>query len=223
MGGTIGGLAAGQGGWEAIGSGLQSASVGAVVGGVLGAAAPLIARAGQALRGIRHRHFYHGTSREGAAGIRRSGIDLGRSRTKLDFGKGFYTTTNKAQAVRWADRRGGEVLIFRAAKSALRRLSVKTFSQASPEWAAFVRAQRVSGATMHGYDVVSGPMPKGPGFGAFLRGGALPQLGQQTSWHTLPAIESLELLSSASVTPVATPSGIAGYLSGAGAATWGEW
>jgi hypothetical protein len=218
-GGTFGGLAVGQSWGEALQSGLEAGITGAALGVALGAAAPLVVRAGHALWRTRYMEVYHGTSREGAAGIRQTGIDLSRSRVKLDYGKGFYTTTDKAQAAAWAARTrgGGEVMKFRALKSAVRSLRVKTFSEASAEWSGFVRSNRL-GVPMHDYDVVSGPMLKN--VGAFLKGDAPVVFGQQTSWHTSRAVSLLNLVPQIEVAPVAGPIGVAGALSAAGSATW---
>lgn len=41
-----------------------------------------------------------------AVGIQTSGPDLSRSRPKLDFGRGFYATTRRIQAIKWALRMG---------------------------------------------------------------------------------------------------------------------
>ncbi|MBI2298139.1 MAG: DUF3990 domain-containing protein [Armatimonadetes bacterium] len=50
--------------------------------------------------------LYHGTTQEAAESIRREGIRFGPDGARdLDFGRGFYTTTNLAQARDWARRR----------------------------------------------------------------------------------------------------------------------
>lgn len=47
--------------------------------------------------------LWHGTADRFVDGIRK-GIDLNFSRTRLDFGRGFYTTTFRDQADLWAER-----------------------------------------------------------------------------------------------------------------------
>jgi len=48
--------------------------------------------------------LWHGCTRLDSEGMS-AGIDLTRSRLNLDFGRGFYTTTLRRQAVHWAIRR----------------------------------------------------------------------------------------------------------------------
>lgn len=86
------------------------------------------------------------------------------SRT-LDFGAGFYTTSDLGQARRWAElqtrRRGSgsvTVSVFEYDGSASQRLSVRNFSGASAEWLDFVSENRK--ATFRGkkYDIAIGPV-----------------------------------------------------------------
>src|SRR5438132_1018149 len=43
--------------------------------------------------------LWRGSIRTSAEDIENNGIDLAKSRNDLDFGRGFYTTTNKRQAL----------------------------------------------------------------------------------------------------------------------------
>jgi hypothetical protein len=131
--------------------------------------------------------LYHGTDAEGAANIRAKGIDLSYSRQRTDFGRGFYVTEDRAQAVQWAGT-DGEVLAFRVPRSGLARLNGLTFADASSEWEAFVRSNR-TGASLHGYDYVEGPMLGNPR--AFMGGGPARAFGHQLSAHTPTLIELL--------------------------------
>lgn len=83
----------------------------------------------------------------------------------LDFGGGFYLTTSKEQAERWAAR-----VSFRNATGsqcvnryefdldgAKKALSVRIFDQADEEWLDFICANR-SGVRKNDYDVVIGPV-----------------------------------------------------------------
>ncbi len=75
--------------------------------------------------------LYHGTGPEGAANIRSNGIDLGAGRANRDFGLGFYTTRDHAQAASWASQHFGEsgtVLHYRVPSSMFDDLSGKVFS-----------------------------------------------------------------------------------------------
>lgn len=85
----------------------------------------------------------------------------------LDFGKGFYTTTNRNQAERWAiikQKRLGETAKsfvttyeFNDLLLTSQSLNVMSFNQASEEWLDFVVHNRNEDVN-HGYDVVIGPV-----------------------------------------------------------------
>lgn len=133
--------------------------------------------------------FYHGTTKSGASSIRSNGIDLSFSRTKTDFGRGFYTTTDRAQAQIWAAARDGEVLEFSVSRQALAGLNgLDMGAKTQPSLFRFFRHNRLGGR-MHSYDAVSGPMLGNPG--SFLRGKPGRIVGQQTSFHTQDAIDLL--------------------------------
>lgn len=83
----------------------------------------------------------------------------------LDFGKGFYTTKNKEQAIRWAQKvryrkKNGSQFIsiynFDYDK-AMKELVIIHFTQANEQWLNFVCACR-SGGSRKGYDLVIGPV-----------------------------------------------------------------
>ena len=85
----------------------------------------------------------------------------------LDFGKGFYTTTNQKQADRWAllkqKREGKEakafVSVYRLDEIDLnnKNLKIKEFKKASEAWLNFVVKNR-NEHYLHGYDLVIGPV-----------------------------------------------------------------
>ncbi len=85
----------------------------------------------------------------------------------LDFGKGFYTTTNQSQAERWADlknRRIGEngeaiISVYEINDGLFddEIFQIKIFKQANPEWLDFVIGNR-KGEITHNYDMVKGPV-----------------------------------------------------------------
>lgn len=85
----------------------------------------------------------------------------------LDFGKGFYTTTNQSQAERWADlkkrRIGGNVNAIISVYEINDDLfnndnfKIKIFRQADSEWLDFVIGNR-KGEITHNYDIVKGPV-----------------------------------------------------------------
>ena len=80
----------------------------------------------------------------------------------LDFGCGFYTTTNQEQALRWAEikkkRIKGEkayLNIYEIDELLLSNFSVLRFDNPSREWLEFVIANR-RGVASHNYDIVTG-------------------------------------------------------------------
>src|SRR6266542_1481418 len=94
---------------------------------------------------------------------------LSFSRASLDCGRGFYTTMDFAQAEAGAARQGGEVLTYQVPTAQLNQLNHRGFPSADASWTSFVNANR-SGAPLHGFDAVSGPMLGNPR--AFLNGAA---------------------------------------------------
>lgn len=138
--------------------------------------------------------LYHATSAENAASIRANGIDLSASRSKLDFGEGFYTTADPDQAAGWAarlEKRGvsADVLHYQVPESELGQLNGVTFDGPTPAWEDMVRSQRLGGPP-HGYDYVEGPMV-GRVQGAYGAGPIEPW-GHQLSVHTQRAASLLD-------------------------------
>lgn len=81
----------------------------------------------------------------------------------LDFGYGFYTTTNQVQAENFASkvcvRRGGKAIvnIYEIADAALLKdLHVKRFREADEEWLDFVAANRNGAYDGEQYDLIIG-------------------------------------------------------------------
>lgn len=85
---------------------------------------------------------------------------------KLDFGTGFYLTSNLEQAERWAKltqaRRGNgtaTVSVFEADEKILNTLNVLHFQKADKSWLEFVTQNRKNVAQQNdSYDVVIGPV-----------------------------------------------------------------
>jgi hypothetical protein len=83
----------------------------------------------------------------------------------LDFGNGFYTTTNRRQAENFTKnvvkRSGGEQIVniyeFDA-KNALPELKRLHFKTADKEWLEFVRQNRRGSYKGEQYDIISGPV-----------------------------------------------------------------
>ena len=97
---------------------------------------------------------YHGSTIE----IRKP--DLKYSRNNLDFGKGFYVTTFKDQAEKWALRKSVRentsaiVNIYEIGD--MEKFRVKTFDEAGSDWLNFVCDCRNGKSVASDYDVVIG-------------------------------------------------------------------
>jgi hypothetical protein len=131
--------------------------------------------------------LYHGTTPANAAKIRAHGIDLGRANPRTDFGAGFYTTSDRAQALARAGGDPAGVLEFKVTRAGLEKLTGLAFTSADESYAAFVRGLR-AGQT-HSYDYVSGPVLANPR--RFYAGEDPITFGDQVSFHTAAAIEML--------------------------------
>jgi RHS repeat-associated protein len=116
--------------------------------------------------------LYHGTYGSAADNIIANGINPAISPRPMDFGfGGFYVTNDPRQALKWAHRLAGmnkdvpAVLHFRVPKSELDKLNSKIFDGPSDELAEFIRRHRLdrTGADMHSYEMVEGPMVLNPG------------------------------------------------------------
>lgn len=88
--------------------------------------------------------------------------DVFHSYRQLDFGKGFYVTSVKEQAVRWARRKAD---ILRADKAILNKywmrvpadgLNIKRFDEDLMEWIDFVCRCRDGETDFMKYDLISG-------------------------------------------------------------------
>ncbi len=107
--------------------------------------------------------LYHGSN------IRLGVIDLARCNPYKDFGRAFYLTSDKAQAMEMALARvdifGGEPVVnefyFEEKLLADGTLSYKSFDSYSEEWADFIYRHRDETQVppyMHPFDVVYGPI-----------------------------------------------------------------
>lgn len=85
----------------------------------------------------------------------------------LDFGKGFYVTTSKEQAGRWAsikrkrenEKSNAFVNVYIADDNMIHdvHLKIKVFNEASEEWLDFILFNR-NNDIRHSYDIVFGPV-----------------------------------------------------------------
>ena len=154
--------------------------------------------------------LYHGYT----VAVRKPSLRPGRP--NADFGKGFYTTSNYEQAVRWAhikqEREGAQravVSVYEFDESLLGSpdLNIRLFSGADEPWLYFVTDCRKS--RPHDYDLVQGPVANDNVFttvnlfesGVLSAEAAILQLKayktyDQLSFHTESVIESLLYLES---------------------------
>lgn len=94
---------------------------------------------------------------------------LSRGRSKTDFGKGFYTTTGREQAEKWAqikkNREGNNeniraiVSVYEFDETILNseRYNTMHFDGATVEWLDFVVGNR-RGEFTHSFDIIMGPV-----------------------------------------------------------------
>lgn len=103
--------------------------------------------------------LYHGSSVE----VREP--KLLKIQRELDFGKGFYTTSDLQQATNWAQRtakrRGNGhpcVSVYEVDDAVFDTLRVLRFHSADLEWLRYVAANRKGSAVEGQWDVVIGPV-----------------------------------------------------------------
>ena len=84
---------------------------------------------------------------------------------ELDFGKGFYTTSDMEQAARWAWRtakRRGEsnafVTVYEVNEDELKNIRLLSFDSPNVEWLNFVVKNRKGEYIAGDWDVISGPV-----------------------------------------------------------------
>lgn len=154
--------------------------------------------------------LYHGST----VIVRRPSLRHGRA--NADFGKGFYTTGNLEQAVRWAnikkEREGASRAIvsayeFDESVMELSEVNVRRFYGADEPWLYFVADCRKS--RKHTFDIVQGPVANDKVFttvnlfesGVLDAQAAILQLRayktyDQLSFHTQKVIDTLSFVES---------------------------
>ena len=89
---------------------------------------------------------------------------LVESNRLLDFGQGFYTTTNREQAVRFAKsvvaKRGGNPMLnmYEFDESVFSSCKILKFDSPSEAWLDFVAANRMGKYAGEHYDLIMGPV-----------------------------------------------------------------
>ncbi len=88
-----------------------------------------------------------------------------KSKRLLDFGTGFYLTSDYEQAKKWAARtaarreEGSPVIsVFDIDEKNFAKLQVLTFSRADEQWLRYVSMNRTDKAASDMYDIVIGPV-----------------------------------------------------------------
>ena len=103
--------------------------------------------------------LYHGSNVEVKEPI------LLKVQRELDFGKGFYTTSDLEQAARWAWRtakRRGEsnafVTVYEVNEDELKNIRLLSFDSPNVEWLNFVVKNRKGEYIAGNWDIISGPV-----------------------------------------------------------------
>ena len=152
--------------------------------------------------------LYHGS----IVAVRKPSLRPGRS--KADFGKGFYTTSNYEQAVRWAHIKQEREEALRAVVSVYEfdeslldnpDVNIRRFIGADEAWLYFVTDCRKS--RVHNFDLVQGPVANDKVFttvnlfesGVLSAEAAILQLKayktyDQLSFHTERVIKTLKFV-----------------------------
>lgn len=90
----------------------------------------------------------------------------------LDYGAGFYTTTDFNQARDWVNRHGskaklGYVNVYEIDMEAVRKSNTLWFDEPTDGWIDFVDANRNTPGFTHSYDFVYGPVANDRVYAAF--------------------------------------------------------
>lgn len=137
-----------------------------------------------------------------------------KSRKLLDFGAGFYLTSDYDQARKWAVRTTSRrtegcptISVYNVNTKDFEGLSLLTFDRASKEWLRYISAYRTDKSANDSYDIVIGPMANDQAIRTvndFLKGRftediaiqlLLPQnLTDQYAFKTEKAVSILELV-----------------------------
>ena len=103
--------------------------------------------------------LYHGSNVEVKEPI------LLKVQRELDFGKGFYTTSDMEQAARWAGRtakRRGEsnafVTVYEVNEDELKNIRLLSFDSPNVEWLNLVVKNRKGEYIAENWDIISGPV-----------------------------------------------------------------
>lgn len=103
--------------------------------------------------------LYHGSN------IKVNSPKLLKTQRSLDFGKGFYTTSDFEQARKWAERTArirasGEAIVscYEISEYDFASLSILRFEKADENWLEYVTKNRKGNETSNDYDLIVGPV-----------------------------------------------------------------
>lgn len=103
--------------------------------------------------------LYHGSNIE----VREPKII--KSKRLLDFGTGFYLTSDYEQAKKWAVRTANRreegipvITVFTFDENEFERLNVLSFESANKEWLRYISVNRTDKIAEDSYDIVIGPV-----------------------------------------------------------------
>lgn len=103
--------------------------------------------------------LYHGSN------VEVSEPKLLKNQRELDFGKGFYTTSDFEQASRWAKRTAarlkrdkGVVTAYNVDEKKMAELQVLVFEKPDADWLRFVASNRKGESVPEEWDIISGPV-----------------------------------------------------------------
>lgn len=98
-----------------------------------------------------------------------------KTQRTLDFGKGFYTTSDFEQARKWAERtakirESGEACVscYELAEGKVKNLKILRFTEPNLEWLDYVSNNRKNRDAKDGWDLVIGPVANDQTFPTIL-------------------------------------------------------
>lgn len=103
--------------------------------------------------------LYHGSN------IEVKNPQIIKSRRLLDFGIGFYLTSDYEQAKKWAVRTAGRraegipaISVYNVDDEVFKYLSILNFARADKEWLRYIAVYRTDKSARDSYDIVIGPV-----------------------------------------------------------------
>ena len=88
-----------------------------------------------------------------------------KNQRALDFGRGFYTTTDKEQAIRWSKntvkrlKSGTPIVnVYEISDEDISKMNILSFEKADEKWLDFIVDNRKNIPIELDYDIISGPV-----------------------------------------------------------------